>query len=316
MRLKDLRRIAACAVMCWIGAVSAATVNVSSSSSHVSVGQVVTLTFAVSGLHQGGVGSLAGFDLDLQYDNSLLSLQSFGFIDTASGINALDLPEVGGLGFFGDAVAAGGIVDAYGLSGNSAAVLDAQQPDGFDFLTLSFVALQASSGTQFVIDLADPLLTFSDGNGQPIAVDFGSARALLVIDPQGGGGNTVPEPAAPALALVALAGAGWARRRSGPRRAGLATSLAASLTLSLALATPLVSQAQTKTDAPAQPTPIDVRVVEVAGSRAKVKAEDGREFWVTVGPALTPDKVGQRLRGEAVPRGDVIKVNAPTFSAS
>lgn len=308
MRLKDLRRIAACAAMCWVGAVSAATVNVSSSSSHVSVGQVVTLTFAVSGLHQGGVGSLAGFDLDLQYDNSLLSLQSFGFVDTASGINALDLPEVGGLGFFGDAVAAGGIVDAFGLSGNSAAVLDAQQANAFDFLTLSFLALQASSGTQFVVDLADPLLTFSDGNGLPIQVNFGSARALLVIDPQGGGGNTVPEPAAPALALAALASAGWARRRSGHRRAALA--------LSLALAAPLVSQAQTKTEAPAQPTPIDVRVVEVAGSRAKVRAEDGREFWVSVGPALTPDKVGQRLRGEAVPRGDVIKVNAPTFSAS
>lgn len=309
MRLKDLRRIAACAVMCWVGAVSAATVNVASSSSHVSVGQVVTLTFSVAGLHQGGTGSLAGFDLDLQYDNSLLSLQSFGFVDSTSGINALDLPEVGGLGFFGDAVAAGGIVDAFGLSGNSAAVLDAQQADAFDFLTLSFVALQASSGTQLVIDLADPLLTFSDGNGRPIQMAFGSARALLVIDPQGGGGNTVPEPAAPVLALAALASAGWARRRSsGHRRAALA--------LSLALAAPLVSQAQTKTAAPAQPTPIDVRVVEVAGSRAKVRAEDGREFWVSVGPALTPDKVGQRLRGEAVPRGDVIKVNAPTFSAS
>jgi hypothetical protein len=310
MRLKGLRRIAACAVMCWVGVVSAATVNVSSSSNRVSVGQVVTLTFAVSGLHQGGVGSLAGFDLDLQYDNSLLSFQSFGFLDAATGANALDLPEVGSLGFFGDAAAAGGIVDAFGLSGNSAAVLDAQQPDGFDFLTLSFVALQASSGTALAIDLADPLLTFSDANGRPITMDFGSARALLIIDPQGGGGeNTVPEPAAPALALAALAGAGWARRRSGRQRR-------AALALSLALAAPLASQAQTKADTPAQPTPIDVRVVEVAGTRAKVRAEDGREFWVSVGPALTPDKVGQRLRGEAVPKGDVIKVNAPTFSAT
>lgn len=309
MRLISLRRITAAAVLLWVGAVSAATVNVSSSASHVTVGATVTLSFAVAGLHQGGTGSLAGFDIDLHYDNSLLQFQSFGFVDTASASNMLDLPEPGGLGFIGDATPAGGVVDAFGLSGNSTAVLDAQQADAFDFLTLSFIALQASAGTDLFIDLSDPLLQFLDGSGAAINVSFISARTQLVIDPQGGGG-TLPEPAAPALALAALAGAGWARRRAG--RAALA--------ISLALAAPLASQAQTKAEAKpqakAEATPIDVRVIEVAGGRAKVRADDGREYWVTVGPALTADKVGQRLRGQALPRGDAIKVNAPTFSAN
>ncbi|MGQ3052896.1 MAG: cohesin domain-containing protein [Roseateles sp.] len=309
MRLHSLRRIAVAAVFAWVGAVSAATVNVSSSASHVTVGSSVTLSFAVAGLHQGGVGSLAGFDLDLRYDNSLLQFQSFGFIDAASASNMLDLPEPAGLGFIGDATAAGGVVDAFGLSGNSTAVLDAQQADAFDFLTLTFIALQASSGTDFVVDLSDPALQFIDGNGLPINISFISARAQLVIDPQGGG-NTVPEPAAPALALVALLGAAWARWQS--TRAGRAA-----LAVSLALAAPLSSHAQTKAETKAaEPTPIDVRVIEVAGTRAKVRADDGREYWVTVGPALTADKVGQRLRGQALPRGDAIKVNAPTFSAN
>lgn len=309
MRLISLRRIAACAALAWAGAASAATVNVSASSSHVAVGATVTLNFAVAGLHQGGVGSLAGFDLDLHYDGSLLQFLGAGFVDAGSGLNQLDLPEPGGLGFLGSAAAAGGVVDAFGLSGNSTALLDAQQADGFDFLTLSFIALQASTGTELFIDLSDPLLQFVDGGGQALSMDFLSARARLVIDAQGGG-NPLPEPAAPALALAALAGAGWAHRRA--RRAR-----GAALLLGLALAAPLASQAQTPAAAKAaEPTPIDVRVIEVAGGRAKVRTEDGREYWVSVGPALSPDKVGQRLRGQAVPRGDVIKVNAPAFSAN
>lgn len=306
MRLISLRRIAACAVLCWVGAASAATVNVSSSSSHVAVGSTVTLSFAISGLHQGGTGSLAGFDLDLHYDNSLLQFQGAGFSDAATGINQLDLPEAGQLGFLGDATAAAGVVDAFGLSGNSLAALDAQQADAFDFLTVSFIALQASSGTALVVDLSDPLLQFVDGNSQAINVNFASARAQLVIDAQGGGG-TLPEPTTPVLALAALAGAGWARRRR---------AVGAALALGLALAAPLASHAQATADTKAAPTPIDVRVIEVSGSRAKVRADDGREFWVTVDQSLSADKVGQRLRGQAVPRGDAIKVNAPTYSAN
>lgn len=309
MRLISLRRIATCALLFWAAAASAATVNVTASSSHLTVGSTVTLRFAVAGLHQGGTGSLAGFDLDLHYDSSLLQFQGAGFVDAGSGSNMLDLPEPGGLGFFGDALAAGGIVDALGLSGNSSAVLDAQQADAFDFLTLSFIALQATTGTDLVVDLADPALLFLDGAGQAIGMNFISSRAQLVIDAQGGGGNTVPEPAAPALALAALAGAAWVRRRTtGTGRAALA--------LSLALTAPLASQAQTKVEAKVEPAPINVRVVEVAGSRAKVRADDGREYWVTVGQTLSADKVGQRLRGKALPRGDAIKVNEPTFSAN
>lgn len=304
MRLISLRRIAVSAMFCWMGAVSAATVNVSSSSGHVAVGATVTLNFAVTGLHQGGVGSLAGFDLDLRYDDSLLQFQGAGFTDAGSGFNMLDLPEAGGLGFWGDAAAAGGIVDAFGLSGNSTAVLDAQQADGFRFLTLSFIALQASAGTELFIDLSDPLLLFFDGAGLPIDMGFANARTSLVIDAQGGG--TLPEPAAPTLALAALACAGWARRRAGRM----------ALALGLALTAPLASQAQVQAGRAAQATPIDVRVVEVAGSRAKVRADDGREFWVTVDRSLSADKVGQRLRGQAVPRGDTVKVNAPTYSVN
>lgn len=306
MRLISLRRIAACAVLCWMGAASAATVNVAASSSHVTVGSTVSLRFAVAGLHQGGVGSLAGFDLDLHYDNSLLQFQGASFIDAGSGGNQLDLPEAAGLGFFGDATASAGVVDAFGLSGNSAALLDGQQVDAFDFLTLSFLALQASSGTDLFIDLSDSLLQFSDGAGQAIGMNFVNSRAALVIDAQGGGG-TLPEPATPALALAALVGAGWVRRR---RAAG------AALALGMALTAPLTSHAQNTADTKAAPTPIDVRVIEVAGSRAKVRADDGREFWVTVGKDLSPDRVGQRLRGQAVPRGDVIKVNTPTYAAN
>jgi hypothetical protein len=301
MRPFGRRLLAALAALGLAASAQAATVNLSGSSSHVSVGSAFSLALRIDGLHQGGIGSLAGFDIDLHYDDSLLQFTGYSFIDPGSGSNPLDLPEPGGLGFFGQASVAGaGLLDAFGLSGNSTAVLDAGQPDAFRFLELNFVALQASSGTDLALDLADPLLLFADGAGNPIAIDFGASRTALVIDAQGGG--SLPEPGSAALSLAGLAVALSTRRR----RMG-----AAALALAAVLVLPGAALAQS---AKAEPTPIDVLVVQVAGGRAKVRADDGREFWVTVGAELSADRVGQRLRGQAVPRGDSIKVSGATFA--
>lgn len=60
-------------------------------------------------------------------------------------------------------------------------------------------------------------------------------------------------------------------------------------------------------------TPVDALVIEAAGMRLKLRADDGREFWVTVPERTNAQRVGQRLQGLAVPKGDTVQVLNPVF---
>jgi hypothetical protein len=185
----------------------AGIVNVSASQNSVVLGGSFSLYFDISGLSPDSLGA---FDLDLNFDNSVLDLTGFSFDDPTTGQNQLDF--VGGLGFFGDAVDLGGVVDAFGSSGNSPATLDAEQAENFRFLTLTFTTLALSSGTSLGVDLNDPTLTFVDAGNNFLNYSFGSAGATVAVTSPNGGG-TVPEPGALALVLTAFAGAALARPR-------------------------------------------------------------------------------------------------------
>jgi hypothetical protein len=182
----------------------AAFIDVRTSAGSVQSNATFDVIFSVSGLTGAADDSLSGFDLDVLFDTTFLSFVSGSFVNGGGGSNQLALPEPGAFAFFGDAVANAGRIDAFGLSGNSAAVLDGAQAGAFDFLTLQFLALAETAATTISIDLTDPNLLFVDSTGGDLPVSLRSTAAQVSIatsQPP----TSVPEPGAASLLLIGLA---------------------------------------------------------------------------------------------------------------
>jgi hypothetical protein len=294
----------ATALTCAMPAAQAATVSLTSSASTVAVGDVFTVRLGIADLSAASGNSLSGFDIALAFDSSAVSWLGFSFDDGASGQNQLDWPEAGGFGFLGDAFGGGpGSIVAFGLSGNSAAELDAQQADAFDFLTLSFQALAPTASALFSLDTSDPALLFVDSDAARLGVSFGSTVATVAI---GGGSTGVPEPGSAWLVLGAL-GLLAARRQAARRVLGAGAAGVAAL----ALAGPALAAEPART-AP-QVAPVAGTVVQVQGQRMKIKAANGSERWATTGTPLTPQHVGKRVRGDGRAVGDTVLIAKPVF---
>jgi len=292
----------------WAGAAQAALVSLTPSTSSLAVGEVVSLRLSIADLSAASGSSLGGFDLSLHFDNTAVAWLGFSLVDTASGLNQLDWTEAGSFGFLGDALDTGtGSISAFGLSGNSAAVLDALQADSFDFITFSFLALAPASSALFSIDPTDPALLFVDSDASALAVSFGATSASVTI----GAGTAIPEPSSLLLVLGAL-GLLLALRQTGARATTrrLAAS-AAALVLAAAAGPAMADPAKAipaATAAAALRAPVSGTVVQVQGQRLKVKAADGSERWYTTGTPLTQEHTGKQVRGVSRPVGDAALV--------
>ncbi len=183
---------------------SAAVIDLSASSTDLSVGDSFSFYLTVSGLSAAPYDSLSAFDLDILFDETVFSLLNFGFSDVASGVNQLDWPEAHSFPFDGDVLNAGsGVLDVYGISGNSASVLDANQADAFDFLVLSFSAISESQESFISVKLNDPNLLFLDSDWGDLNVSFSSSRTSFRISDQ----TPIPEPSS---LLLLFSGLGFA----------------------------------------------------------------------------------------------------------
>ncbi|MES2076975.1 MAG: PEP-CTERM sorting domain-containing protein [Pseudomonadota bacterium] len=215
-------------------------IDVSASTNTLSVGQDVFVFFSISGLSGAPGDSLGAFDMDILYDPAVLRLWDVGFHDNAIHGNPLALPEPGSFAFIGDAIDLGRRIDAFGLSGNSAAVLDADQPNAFTFMTLTFRAVGASIVSGVVIDTLDPALLFVDSGANALAASIGRAGVTLVVAP----GGDAPEPASLLLLLAGAAALLAARpRRCGPDAGAGAAAAAAAAFASTAAHAPASTSA-------------------------------------------------------------------------
>jgi hypothetical protein len=300
---------AALFALCAIGAaVHASTINLSTAATTYHVGQGFSVDFRIDGLTGATGDSLSAFDIDVLFDGTLLQLTGYGFTDPASNRNELDLPEAGSFGFNGAATASGNVIDALGVSGNSAEALDAGQGGGFRFLTLSFQALAASASTAIEIDLSDNGLLFLDSGFGNLDARFGASRVAFAITQDT---SAVPEPGSLALLAIGAAGMLLAGRRR-VRTGGAALALALAAAVPASAQQPAV-QAQQATTA-AAPTAVTGTILKVEGRRAQVKLSNGVVEWVSVAGGIATDKVGKSISGKLVPRGDTLLLTEPVIA--
>lgn len=105
-----------------------------SSSSNITVGQMVDVAVVVSDLGNQSAPSLSYYDLDINFDSSLLSFNNISFGDPVSG-NQLNLS---GLGTVPTSILRVNALSIAEGSGDSDTVLDTQQLGSFTIATLSF----------------------------------------------------------------------------------------------------------------------------------------------------------------------------------
>jgi hypothetical protein len=304
----------AIAFLMLCGSALAATVSLQSALSSVAQGSTFQLRLYIDGFSGSGADSLAGFDLRLNFDPAAVSFQGFDFVDSSSGVNQLDVAELGSFGFLGDAYVDGSNVVAFGLSGNSDAVLDANQANAFDFLRLNFRAEAVGVSALFSIATADPGLLFVDTSASGLPVTF--ATDWLAIGITSGSGGTVPTPGSAFLTLLALAvlaGSSLARRiRRAPWAAGLLACVALG-SGSAAFAAGSPSNPPTATASSGAKPAVQGVVLEVVGQRFKVRGPDGQLRWFTATGLLPERIVNKPVRGVTRVVGDAIALEQLSF---
>ncbi len=184
------------------GRATAATLQFDPAVQTVSAGSTVTVELVISDLGNGAAPSLSAFDLDVTFDDSILSFLGFVFGDPILG-DQLDLL---GLGSITGVLPGAGTVNVFEVSFDPPADLNGLQADAFTLGTLSFSAL--STG---VSDLGLSVNDLGDAGGDPVAVELVGGRVAV---------SAVAVPGPPSLLLVLGGVVGWAAVRARRASAG------------------------------------------------------------------------------------------------
>lgn len=171
------------------GASQAAVISVVPSSPVIGVGGQTTVDIIVSDLGDGAAPSVSVFDINFEFDSTLLGFSGVTFGDQ------LALTGVGSLQIFDDSVA--GVVNLLELSFDFPLDIDDLQLPEFTLATLTLEGLKTG-----VSPLTLSVLGFGDSFGDPL--QFSVAESSLQV---------VPVPGALPLMLTALAGLSFFSRR-------------------------------------------------------------------------------------------------------
>jgi hypothetical protein len=166
---------------------SAGTLFIDPSDQAVSVGGTANASLVIAGLGGGTSPSLSAFDVDITFDDSVLSFLGFTFGDPIIG----DQLDLFGLGSVTGVTVGTGTVNLFQLSFDAASDLDALQAGSFILGTLAFQGLSGGSSAVGV-----QVTALADANGDPLTADVLAGRIVV-------GAAPVPEPATPLLLVVA-----------------------------------------------------------------------------------------------------------------
>jgi PEP-CTERM motif len=165
----------------------------------VTAGSSVGVAVVISDLGSGAAPSLSAFDLDVTFDETILSFVSAAFGDPMQG-NQLDL---GGFGTVSGVTPGVGAVGLFELSLDTPADLEVLQAGSFILATLTF---NATSGG--VNPLGILITDLGDAFGDALTADVLTGSITVT-------GTAVPEPGS--LLLLMIGAAGFAAAR-GDRR--------------------------------------------------------------------------------------------------
>lgn len=161
-----------------LGSVQAVSVFVAPASQTVNVADTATIEIRISGLGNLSSLSLGAWAADLQYDSSIISLNSISFgtqLDTGT-FGSIQIDNGSG----------GGLISIDEVSLESPADLNANQPGAFVLATIDFTALATGvSPVSFVHD--GVVSSFGDEMGVELAdIDFGDGEIRV------GDGTSIP----------------------------------------------------------------------------------------------------------------------------
>jgi hypothetical protein len=188
----------------------AAIISLSPASTTASAGDSVSLDLIIGGLGDFAPDSLGDLDVDISYDLSVLTFDSYslgGYLGDIFLGEALDLSfsDMGG-GIIN--IAELSFLDADSTSGPSffGPYLDDIQPDSFTLATLDFTVDFLLEGTSTIVAI-DTINALGDGFG--LGLDVEGTNDAIIYNPT----VNVPEPKLWTLLLIGLIGLGFSKRK-------------------------------------------------------------------------------------------------------
>jgi hypothetical protein len=136
-------------------------------------GSSVQVDLDITGVNSGTTPALAAWDINVNFDPSILSFSSASF---GTGVNVSGLGDIQS-----SSSLANGTTELYELSLDSTDLLTSLQPQNFTLATLNFSALAA--GTSY-LDVTINSLSDGNGNAIPATVAPGSITIAPVPLPQ------------------------------------------------------------------------------------------------------------------------------------
>lgn len=181
-------------VALMFGSVANATITLwldPSDQSNVSAGDDISLTLMISGLGDFSPTSLGTFDVDVNFDASVLSFTGYSLFDGLGDVGLFEADD------FSWGEYASGAVNLFEISYLFDFELDALQPGSFALADLFFHVDDLSAGESTMLSLfANDL---SDGEGNMLTAAIGDDAVISASQPQ------VPVPAPASMTLLGLA---------------------------------------------------------------------------------------------------------------